>query len=107
MSCAFRPVVAPICASWSPLVAKMRSEEHTSELQSRLHLVCRLLLEKKKHARAVDRFRLYRTRLPAGPVRIDSRLATDGPAVALGGQDVEVRRLRAEGEWNPGTDRVS
>src|SRR2546422_7138723 len=27
----------------------LRSEEHTSELQSRLHLVCRLLLEKKKH----------------------------------------------------------
>src|SRR2546429_7878939 len=27
-----------------------RSEEHTSELQSRLHLVCRLLLEKKKSA---------------------------------------------------------
>src|SRR2546422_3967044 len=37
-------------------MAPMRSEEHTSELQSRLHLVCRLLLEKKKsswtHARA-------------------------------------------------------
>src|SRR2546422_4193497 len=30
------------------LVAVERSEEHTSELQSRLHLVCRLLLEKKK-----------------------------------------------------------
>src|SRR2546429_6598129 len=30
------------------LVAAKRSEEHTSELQSRLHLVCRLLLEKKK-----------------------------------------------------------
>src|SRR5687768_17647405 len=29
-------------------VEYMRSEEHTSELQSRLHLVCRLLLEKKK-----------------------------------------------------------
>src|SRR5215208_8150023 len=29
-------------------VAKPRSEEHTSELQSRGHLVCRLLLEKKK-----------------------------------------------------------
>src|SRR2546422_6414733 len=29
----------------------VRSEEHTSELQSRLHLVCRLLLEKKKHRR--------------------------------------------------------
>src|SRR2546429_6881548 len=28
----------------------MRSEEHTSELQSRLHLVCRLLLEKKKNS---------------------------------------------------------
>src|SRR2546422_6715898 len=30
------------------LAAGIRSEEHTSELQSRLHLVCRLLLEKKK-----------------------------------------------------------
>src|SRR2546422_4298582 len=30
--------------------AAPRSEEHTSELQSRLHLVCRLLLEKKKKA---------------------------------------------------------
>src|SRR5437870_11021471 len=29
--------------------ARGRSEEHTSELQSRGHLVCRLLLEKKKH----------------------------------------------------------
>src|SRR2546422_2272465 len=32
--------------------SKHRSEEHTSELQSRLHLVCRLLLEKKKKTRA-------------------------------------------------------
>src|SRR5205809_7627414 len=32
-----------------------RSEEHTSELQSRLHLVCRLLLEKKKLAISSDR----------------------------------------------------
>src|SRR2546429_5759782 len=31
-----------------PAVDQWRSEEHTSELQSRLHLVCRLLLEKKK-----------------------------------------------------------
>src|ERR1041385_9292740 len=30
------------------IVDENRSEEHTSELQSRLHLVCRLLLEKKK-----------------------------------------------------------
>src|SRR2546422_3426101 len=37
-------------ASWprAPVKPEMRSEEHTSELQSRLHLVCRLLLEKKK-----------------------------------------------------------
>src|SRR2546422_2105181 len=31
-----------------------RSEEHTSELQSRLHLVCRLLLEKKKKSTRQD-----------------------------------------------------
>src|SRR3989449_6290703 len=31
-----------------------RSEEHTSELQSRLHLVCRLLLEKKKTSKAIN-----------------------------------------------------
>src|SRR2546422_2321314 len=38
-----------------PYAANNRSEEHTSELQSRLHLVCRLLLEKKKgfHSRAL------------------------------------------------------
>src|SRR3989449_3112555 len=34
------------------LVEQERSEEHTSELQSRLHLVCRLLLEKKKNTNA-------------------------------------------------------
>src|SRR6266498_1395731 len=37
------------CAQFSPwLPQTVRSEEHTSELQSRPHLVCRLLLEKKK-----------------------------------------------------------
>src|SRR2546429_4219638 len=33
---------------------EVRSEEHTSELQSRLHLVCRLLLEKKKKKNYLD-----------------------------------------------------
>src|SRR5690348_18290107 len=33
---------------WSALRLRDRSEEHTSELQSPVHLVCRLLLEKKK-----------------------------------------------------------
>src|SRR2546429_3219143 len=42
----------PLVTIWTRLaslsVSVSRSEEHTSELQSRLHLVCRLLLEKKK-----------------------------------------------------------
>src|SRR5260370_30005138 len=37
----------PICSS-TPQPSATRSEEHTSELQSHLNLVCRLLLEKKK-----------------------------------------------------------
>src|SRR2546428_6111343 len=36
------------CASTGPADFRKRSEEHTSELQSRSDLVCRLLLEKKK-----------------------------------------------------------
>src|SRR2546429_2649302 len=43
-----RPSGATSCAPGSPRSAnRSRSEEHTSELQSRLHLVCRLLLGKK------------------------------------------------------------
>jgi len=39
----------------------IRSEEHTSELQSRLHLVCRLLLEKKKTKKSTrNRVRKYK-----------------------------------------------
>src|SRR5690606_39690304 len=45
-----------ICGLYWPNVfcikSAIRSEEHTSELQSRENLVCRLLLEKKKHANA-------------------------------------------------------
>src|SRR2546429_9771912 len=54
----FRSVPACDGVEWSWLLERpdarrfspgdARSEEHTSELQSRLHLVCRLLLEKKK-----------------------------------------------------------
>src|SRR2546429_5739745 len=46
-SCALRP--GP--SFWG---YRKRSEEHTSELQSRLHLVCRLLLEKKKKRREYE-----------------------------------------------------
>src|SRR2546422_4639950 len=42
--CSSTPILRWGSSPWPPL----RSEEHTSELQSRLHLVCRLLLEKKK-----------------------------------------------------------
>src|SRR2546429_4626978 len=38
-----------------------RSEEHTSELQSRLHLVCRLLLEKKKKPNLVPLYTSFYT----------------------------------------------
>src|SRR3989442_9895766 len=49
---------APVCEACyrldrrGPCRPDLRSEEHTSELQSRPHLVCRLLLEKKKKANA-------------------------------------------------------
>src|SRR2546422_5002994 len=45
----------------------LRSEEHTSELQSRLHLVCRLLLEKKKkqHTKINQSSRTDTSREPA------------------------------------------
>src|SRR2546429_5306947 len=52
------------------LGAWKRSEEHTSELQSRLHLVCRLLLEKKKKTAY---YRKWRTTAPS-----DTPLATRG-----------------------------
>src|SRR3989449_8460965 len=42
---------------------KDRSEEHTSELQSRLHLVCRLLLEKKNKCHHTARLATTTTRL--------------------------------------------
>src|SRR6266436_9013702 len=45
----FMSLIAPMPARTRFPRKKPRSEEHTSELQSRLHLVCRLLLEKKKN----------------------------------------------------------
>src|SRR5687768_18190792 len=41
-------LAASVCQLDEFFMLVVRSEEHTSELQSRLHLVCRLLLEKKK-----------------------------------------------------------
>src|SRR5690348_17439764 len=45
-----RGIIAPMINTR----AEARSEEHTSELQSPVHLVCRLLLEKKKHEGAAS-----------------------------------------------------
>src|SRR5438876_3491536 len=47
-SSGFRRLPAPVAASRGCKHSTPRSEEHTSELQSPVHLVCRLLLEKKK-----------------------------------------------------------
>src|SRR5215813_14860791 len=53
--CASEALVRPLLCSTARLVARLaRSEEHTSELQSRPHLVCRLLLEKKKKPLQLD-----------------------------------------------------
>src|SRR6202042_401137 len=53
--------VSPSCRDWRPHpqadpTRRVRSEEHTSELQSRRDLVCRLLLEKKKDRAGRARF---------------------------------------------------
>src|SRR5256884_5033211 len=75
-----------------------RSEEHTSELQSRLHLVCRLLLEKKKQtitlrirddgppqllsARACGRVRVRQSRRPSIPRCFARHLQSSSPCAA-------------------------
>src|SRR5207253_5542187 len=81
-----------------PVLAAWRSEEHTSELQSRGHLVCRLLLEKKKamHKIVPGYIRLDIFRLAAEP-RLDVHL-DDGPSVRLlpgAGTSLESPRCRS------------
>src|SRR5207253_11233974 len=59
---ALEPSSEKLAAGGSPMtyrfapasVTRLRSEEHTSELQSRGHLVCRLLLEKKKKIKTLN-----------------------------------------------------
>src|SRR3712207_7282876 len=64
-----RPPARPAgCSGWRPTAptwstsSRTRSEEHTSELQSRQYLVCRLLLEKKKQC-SCDLSSLHRVSL--------------------------------------------
>src|SRR5256884_2409092 len=79
----------PIREIWkrSDRPAALRSEEHTSELQSRLHLVCRLLLEKKilsyqygfHHTAILPRASLIRMRRPRNAVDSSPLLRTTLP----------------------------
>src|SRR3989442_9988315 len=55
---------SPITRTPAARDRRIRSEEHTSELQSRPHLVCRLLLEKKKTAVAATRLTTRREGRP-------------------------------------------
>src|SRR6266571_2244993 len=76
------------CSSgWRP--ARARSEEHTSELQSHVNLVCRLLLEKKKveHAVEVDPQHIPQR----GVVHLDEGLV--GVDAGVVDQDVEAAEL--------------
>src|SRR5438045_7936288 len=67
---AFSPTLATISPGASP---GCRSEEHTSELQSLRHLVCRLLLEKKKN----DVVATIHNRIPALLVTYAYEIMTD------------------------------
>src|SRR5439155_25938689 len=61
----------PCCMNWHRCRRRqvlLRSEEHTSELQSRGHLVCRLLLEKKKHIPSIKSSYLIRVPCNCFPV---------------------------------------
>src|SRR3989440_2294427 len=63
------------CDWSSDVCSSDRSEEHTSELQSRSDLVCRLLLEKKKkrthtHVKPMNRATLERGAAPSDPYRM-------------------------------------
>src|SRR2546429_2999166 len=67
MSRGKKPEQLPRCDEF-----RSRSEEHTSELQSRLHLVCRLLLEKKKKE-TMNQLADSGTACPRGPALSPAR----------------------------------
>src|SRR2546429_245140 len=69
----------PLCAEERDFgaTAALRSEEHTSELQSRLHLVCRLLLEKKKNYSLSLLFFFLMIRPPPSSPLFPSRRSSD------------------------------
>src|SRR3712207_8913266 len=62
--------------SWKEEIVDVRSEEHTSELQSRQYLVCRLLLEKKKKILESLRYSLDLTSLVKNPIHRTGHLCS-------------------------------
>src|SRR3989304_5579552 len=68
-----------------------RSEEHTSELQSRLHLVCRLLLEKMKKKRAPPRARPAVDTRPRPHAARAARAAREARGTAAGRRGTQQR----------------
>src|SRR5437762_6348675 len=71
-------IVDPVTISPEAKISD-RSEEHTSELQSPMYLVCRLLLERKEHKSEYGSRSLRRNRrtIPLSPARLNSRMAVD------------------------------
>src|SRR2546430_2383008 len=62
-----------------PSHTTIRSEEHTSELQSQSNLVCRLLLEKKKHSWAPSRLKVLPNPLPQSARKACHRVGRTAP----------------------------
>src|SRR5947207_11558606 len=75
------PIASPI-AVWL-IAPRMRSEEHTSELQSHSDIVCRLLLEKKKRKIAIENN--YSAQM-AGLIREQTAIAMDNSIVKFDGR---------------------
>src|SRR5260370_31285008 len=75
---------ATLCGLLAQAEAR-RSEEHTSELQSHLNLVCRLLLEKKKNTRGTD----------AGSGRLSTTLGITSACKVCAEGDAAPRVMRA------------
>src|SRR3989454_2602417 len=75
--------MASTAAALSGFTASLRSEEHTSELQSPCNLVCRLLLEKKKTNNYVHATRVPPSAKPPGPTFLISSKDQDGCALGV------------------------
>src|SRR5256885_8855325 len=69
----------PISLAWGP--HHVRSEEHTSELQSPCNLVCRLLLEKKKNTRSLYDHPAIRITKP--PAKCATSISPRSPSTSL------------------------